>query len=99
LSHLFSSEHLITALYTDYAPIRDDYGDVRITNKDLDSGNFYNTKTKKLHPNDYKTSGKYGAQAISLPKALTTIIEKSILKQPRSYLFTKLDTSKPFVQS
>ena len=92
----FSNEHLITALYTDYAPIRDDYGDVRITNKDLDSGNFYNTKTKKLHLNDYKTSGKYGAQAISLPKALTTVIEKSILKQPRSYLFTKLDTSKPF---
>jgi hypothetical protein len=78
----FSNEHLITALYTDYAPIRDDYGDVRITNKDLDSGNFYNTKTKKLHLNDYKTSGKYGTQAISLPKALTTIIEKSILKQP-----------------
>lgn len=92
----FSQEHLITALYTEYPPIRDDYGEVRITTKDLDTGNYYNTKTKKLHLNDYKTSGKYGGQVISLPKPLTDLIHGSLLKKPRNYLFTRLDTTKPY---
>ena len=91
-----SDDNLITAMYTQLPPARDDYGNVRITATDMDDGNFYNTATKKLHLNDYKTSGKYGHQIIALPKSLTTLIQKSLIATPRSYLFTKLDKSKPF---
>ena len=91
-----SYEHLITALYTQIPPVRDDFGSVRITNKELDEGNYYNTKTKKLHLKEYKTSGKYGEQVFALPSSLSSLINKTLLEKPRNYLFTKLDPKKPF---
>ncbi len=69
--------------------LRDNFGNVRITDKDLDDDtNFYNFKTKIFHLNNYKTKKKYGNKKYELPVYLNKMIEK--LYEQQNYLYVNL---------
>lgn len=56
-------------------PLRDDYGNVLLTDKDLDNKtNFYNVKTKIFHLNDYKTISKFGSKKYQVPDYISKLI-------------------------
>lgn len=63
-------------LYKTY-PLRDDYGAVVLTDKDLDDNiNFYNVKTKEFHLNNYKgtAKAKYGKRIYKVPEYIHKMI-------------------------
>ena len=61
------NDKILLNLYRFY-PIRDNYGKVLLTDKDLDDNeNFYNVKTKLFHLNNYKTKDTYGKQKFLIP--------------------------------
>jgi hypothetical protein len=58
-------------------PLRDNYGDVLLTDKDLDDDvNFYNVKTKEYHLNNYKgtAKAKYGNKVYKVPEYIHKMI-------------------------
>ncbi len=69
--------------------LRDDFGNVRITDKDLDDNiNYYNFKTKILHLNNFKTKKRFGKRRYKLPKYLNKMIEK--LFEEQNFLYVNL---------
>ncbi len=65
-------------LYKNF-PLRDDYGNVLLTNKDLDDDvNFYNVKTKQFHLNKYKGTAmdKHGKKVYRIPQYIADMISK-----------------------
>jgi len=60
-----------------YYPIRDNYGKVRLTDKDIDDDeNFYNITTKIFHLNHYKTKESYGKKKFKIPDFIADMIKK-----------------------
>ncbi len=58
-------------------PLRDNYGDVLLTDKDLDDDiNFYNVKTREFHLNNYKgtAKAKYGNKGYKVPQYIADMI-------------------------
>jgi len=58
-------------------PLRDDYGNVLLTDKDLDDDvNFYNVKTREFHLNNYKgtAKSKYGNKVYKVPEYIHKMI-------------------------
>ena len=65
-------------LYKNF-PLRDDYGNVLLTDKDLDDDvNFYNVKTKQFHLNKYKGTAmaKHGKKVYRIPQYIADMINK-----------------------
>ena len=63
-------------LYKTYQ-LRDDYGNVLLTDKDLDDNiNFYNVKTREFHLNKYKGTAmtKYGPKVYKIPEYIADMI-------------------------
>ena len=61
-------------------PLRDDFGNVEIVEKDYEDiimKNFYNINTETLHIRDYKTSSKYGNKKYIMFKNLANLIKES----------------------
>jgi len=65
-------------LYKNF-PLRDDYGNVLLTDKDLDDDiNFYNVKTREFHLNKYKGTAmdKHGKKIYRVPQYIADMITK-----------------------
>jgi hypothetical protein len=65
-------------LYKTYQ-LRDDYGNVLLTDKDLGNDvNFYNVKTREFHLNNYKgtAKAKYGNKIYKIPQYIADMIMK-----------------------
>lgn len=76
---------IILALFTLIAPRRSkDYVDFKIKNINKDKDNYMD-KGKFIF-NSYKTAKTYGQQEVSIPKELTTIINKWVKINPTEYL-------------
>ena len=76
---------IILALFKLIAPRRSkDYVDFKIKNIDKEKDNYMD-KGKFIF-NSYKTAKTYGKQEVSIPKELTTIINKWIKVNPTDYL-------------
>lgn len=76
---------IILALFTLIPPRRSkDYVDFRIKNINKDSDNYI--EKGKLVFNSYKTAKTYGRQEVSIPKELSTILNKWIKTNPTDYL-------------
>lgn len=59
-----------------YIPLRDDFGNVLIVEKDLKNDtNFYNIKTNIFHLNNYKTKRNYGNKKFKLNSILKNLIK------------------------
>jgi hypothetical protein len=94
----FSQAHLLSALYTQLPPLRDDYGKVKIymtpphpIPKDQ---NMYISSTKTIIINRHKTYKSRGTITIYIPdwsQSLDSLIKESISKMPRDYLITTDD--------
>lgn len=70
------NDKILLNLYRFY-PIRDNYGKVLLTDKDLDDDeNFYNVKTKLFHLNNYKTKDTYGKQKFLIPDFISKMIKE-----------------------
>ncbi len=70
-------------------PLRDNFGNVRITDKDLENNtNFYNINTRFFHLNNYKTKKTFGRKKYQLPTYLNQMIKK--LFEDQNYLFVQL---------
>ena len=98
-----SRRHLLLSMYSYIPPLRQDFNEVRIygrTPKNAE-GNYIviNRQTRKLFLNEYKTATHYGKYEIDLPVELVKVIEASIKKTPREYLFTDLNEGKPYSSS
>ena len=77
--------YIILALFKLIAPRRSkDYVDFKIKNIDKDKDNYLD-KGKFIF-NSYKTSKTYGKQEVTIPKELTTIINKWVKVNPTDYL-------------
>jgi hypothetical protein len=92
----FSQAHLITALYTQLPPVRDNYGNIKIylaTPHPIPKDhNLYISSTKTIILNTYKTCKTYGQIIINISEwspILDGIIKESITRFPRDYLITK----------
>lgn len=84
---------IMFALYKVY-PLRDDYGNVKLTIKDLDDKqNFYNVKTKVFHLNDYKTVSMFGPRRYEVPDYIAKLIKEEYDKGAH-YLVGKKNTQK-----
>ena len=76
---------IILALFTLIPPRRSkDYVDFRIRNISKDTHNYI--EKGKLVFNSYKTAKTYGRQEVSIPKELSTILNKWIKTNPTDYL-------------
>ena len=87
-------KHLLLAMYGLEPPKRQDYGACRIFKREPSKeqknlGNYIVLTESKaiLVMNDYKTSKTYNQQRFELVEDLRRIIQKSIDKYPREYLF------------
>jgi len=59
-----------------FIPIRDNFGKVLLTDKNLDDDiNFYNVKTKIFHLNNYKTKSNYGSKQFKVPDFIAEMIK------------------------
>ena len=91
---------LLLTLLTDMAPLRSDYGNVKliksksVPNKFIDENYIHNDV---LYLNKYKTSGKYGQLEIPLSKMVLYQLRLSLKKKPRAYLFSTSD-NKAYVE-
>tara|TARA_R110000796_G_scaffold66976_2_gene153925 strand:+ start:496 stop:1404 length:909 start_codon:yes stop_codon:yes gene_type:complete len=84
---------IMFSLYKVY-PLRDDYGNVKLTIKDLDNKqNFYNVKTQMFHLNDYKTFSKFGNRKYLIPDYIAKLI-KTEYDSGAHYLVGKNNTQK-----
>lgn len=100
-----SMTHLLLSMYSLIEPIRADYGNVRIVRENsgpLPSGENYvvlspTPGASKLVLHSYKTSKRYGVFQRDLPAQLVNIIETSLQKCPREYLFVD-DKGQPYVK-
>lgn len=89
------NDKILFNLYRFY-PIRDNYGKVFLTNKDLDNDdeNFYNIKTKIFHLNNYKTKQSYGKKKFKIPDFIADMIKKRY-DDGNEYMISKNSTT-PF---
>ena len=71
-------DHLILSLYTLQAPVRLDYGDMRVvaTEPEKPSGNYLVLGTEEFLFTEYKTAAKYGAVRIKVAAPLLEIIRE-----------------------
>ena len=88
------NEILLFNLYKHY-PIRDDFGEIRLVDKDLDENvneNFYNFYSNILHLRKYKTHKKYGDKKFLLNKYLESLINIQ-LELGKEYLICNDDNT------
>jgi len=77
-------------LYKTYQ-LRDDYGNVLLTDKDLGNDvNFYNVNTREFHLNNYKgtAKAKYGSRIYKIPQYIADMIKK-VYDEGNKYLIGK----------
>lgn len=86
-------KYLVACLYTMLPPMRNDYGEVMVTNRQYHNPIKHNwvwlsdgSNMGKFIFNHYKTSGTHGAHTLYIQEPLATIIEESFKKFPRSWL-------------
>jgi integrase len=89
-----SITHLLVSMYSLIEPIRADYGNIRIVREggeEPQSENYVLLSPmpgrSKLVLHSYKTSKRYGMFQRDLPAQLVNIIETSLKKFPRTFLF------------
>jgi hypothetical protein len=88
-----SDEKLLLSLYTEMEPVRSDYGDVEIldrepTKKEIGKRNYLVLgKVNKIYFNEYKTATRYSENELDLPKPVIKQITESLRQDPRKYLF------------
>ena len=88
------NEILLFNLYR-YFPIRDDFGNVKLVDEDLDENvkqNFYNFYSNTLHIREYKTSKKYGEKKFVLNNLLESLINIQ-LELGKEYLICEDDNT------
>jgi hypothetical protein len=92
----YSQKHLLISLYTMCVPMRDNYGNIKLVDKNYENidENYYCIETNTITINKYKTDKKYGAIKYNFPIDLYEIIKQSIILFPRNYLITKLTGEK-----
>ena len=86
---------LLLMLYTEIPPLRSDYADVRIFQKEdnIPETQKKNEKTENymvgdiFHLVNYKTAKKYGPKQIKFTKKIMTQLDISLKNKPRNYLF------------
>jgi len=69
-------QHLILNLYTEIPPMRNDYAQMKVSDKDLKNDNYINLKTKEIVLNKYKTAKTYGEKKIPIPPKILTLIKR-----------------------
>ncbi|KAH7620567.1 hypothetical protein NADE_003183 [Nannochloris sp. 'desiccata'] len=103
-------EHLLLAMYVllggpgkiSGCPLRADFNHVRLCHKDLPIENeesYLNLYEGKLVLKTYKTAKHYGHLVRQVPQELLKIIEKSLEKEPRDYLFVDSIHGKPYIKN
>lgn len=99
-----SIQHLLVSMYSLIEPIRADYGNVRIvrdSEQPIADSNYVLLSQmpgqSKLVLHNYKTSKKYGTFERVLPDQLVHIIQSSLAKEPRLYLFVN-ESGEPYLK-
>ena len=93
LSSYGSRDHLLLAMYClAEAPLRQDFAAVKVYRsvpEDELEGNYIvlSGSERRLVLNDYKTSRSHGKLEQALPEKLVRVIEASLTRTPREYLF------------
>jgi hypothetical protein len=88
---------LVLALYTLIPPVRNDYYELKHTNYNKNTDNYYDKKKQLIVLNKYKTFKQYGRLEINLPKRLVNIIERHENNGSDYLLLNKF--SKPFSET
>ena len=68
--------------------IRDDLGDVRVSDKNAAEGNTYNRRTGKLIIREFKTSNHFKPYEFKLSREEKDMINVSLEVRPRQFLIT-----------
>lgn len=80
-------KYVLLACYVLIPPRRaKDFTEMKTKDYDVEKDNYYVKGT--FHFNDYKTAKVYGHQQVKTPKALETLLNKWIKKNPGVYLFS-----------
>lgn len=97
-----SDDRLLLSLYTMIPPLRSNFDNVKILNKDSnDNKNNYIVLTEdknQLILNRYKTAPTYDKIIINLPDDLVSEINESLKQKPRDYLFVE-HGNKPYTKA
>lgn len=99
-----SIEKLLIHMYTDIAPLRADFGQVKIYYNTVPKNNKYKNFLKlnkgitkgELTIGSYKTAEVYGKIQIDLPKSILDELKLSLKKEPRDFLFVQPTNNNPF---
>lgn len=82
---------LLFSLYTNHPPVRNDYYDLKYQNYNEKKDNYYNSKTKTITLNRFKTSKHYEAIEIKLTKPEITLMNKLIKSVPKKEEIKRLE--------
>lgn len=102
-----SNERLLLSLYVNIPPVRSDYGNCRIYHKEPSQsqsqsqsiqGNYIvmSEKNPYIMLQEFKTSKKYGAVKIPVPKMVIKDIRDSLEIKERDYIFVSERSGKPY---
>lgn len=90
-----SQQHLIAQLYTSFPPLRDDYGNILISDGEPPSdaqrrlaNGWLNLKKKTIHVYRHKTKRTSETLGGPVPAQLMASIKRSLKKEPREWLIT-----------
>jgi len=96
-------DDLLLAFYTYLPPVRADYNAVHLlrSGDSIPKGENYiiMDRTYKLVLQEFKTSKTYSSIEHNLPEPLKKILDKSLAKEPRAYLFVSSRTGEPYTAS
>jgi hypothetical protein len=88
-----SFNHLIISMYSMIEPLRADFNEVKIVHKDVGVDkhrNYLVLPAGTLVLSDFKTSKSHGVLKRSLPGELVKVIQASLDREPRDFLFCNI---------
>lgn len=96
----YSKAHLLLCVYTMVPPLRHDYGNVRVFQRDEDvpqgyAGNYLVMASRRFVLQIYKTRPSMGVFCKIWPVNLMRVVRETLRLHPRQYLFEK-SPGKPF---
>lgn len=94
-------QHLVVSLYIGehIPPMRNDYANMKISNGELEQGNYINMKTKQIILRDYKTDKAYGEKKIDIPLYIYGLVERWIKYNHSGYLLANIKAFDPMTKN
>ena len=79
--------------------MRNDYANMKISNCELEQGNYINMKTKQIILRDYKTDKTYGEKKIDIPLYIYGLVERWIKYNHSGYLLANIKAFDPMTKN